>query len=90
MSWRTLSALLFPLACVACGTPSLRIVTPPAPPAWVMQDCAPWPTLAGEGRVTLPQLAQGVAEAKTAHADCEARLQGLQHYVREIVLTEGD
>lgn len=55
-----------------------------------MQACAPWPTLAGEGRVTLPQLAQGVAEAKTAHADCEARLQGLQHYVREIVLTEGE
>jgi len=54
-----------------------------------MQECAPWPPLAGEGRVMLPQLAQGVADAKTAHADCESRLQGLQHYVREVIFDGG-
>ena len=77
-----LNALACLSLCACSGPPIVRPVTPPAPPAWVMQECAPWPPLAGEGRVMLPQLAQGVADAKTAHADCESRLQGLQHYVR--------
>jgi hypothetical protein len=53
-----------------------------------MQQCPPWPTLAGDGRVSLPELAAGIAAAKLAHADCEARLEGAQHYVREVVRPE--
>lgn len=70
----------------ACsGTPAVRIVQPPAPPAWAMQACQPWPALAGSGRVALPDLAAAVAAAIEAHADCSARLEGLQGYVREVV-----
>lgn len=50
-----------------------------------MQACPEWPALAGSGRVELADLAEAIAAAKAAHADCAARLEGLQGYVREVV-----
>lgn len=55
-----------------------------------MQACQPWPALAGSGRVELPDLAAAVAAAIEAHADCSARLEALQGYVREVVRPEND
>ena len=75
----------------ACsGTPIVRIARPPAPPAWVMQPCPPWPTLPGEGRVDVQDAARVVAEAKVTLATCEARHEGLMHYVREVVQPDND
>lgn len=85
---RMLSALAFPLLCVSCGTPVVRQLTPPAPPAWVMQPCPPWPLLGGDGRVALGDLARVIAEAKVAHSVCGARLEGLQHFMTEVVRPE--
>lgn len=87
---RTLSALAFLPLFASCGTPVVRVVQPPAPPAWAMQACQPWPALAGSGRVMLPDLAAAVAAAIEAHADCAARLEGLQGYVRDVVRPEDD
>lgn len=50
-----------------------------------MQPCPPWPLLGGEGRVALGDLARVIAEAKVGREACAARLEGLQHYVREVV-----
>ena len=85
MSLRMLSVLAFPIAFAACGTPSPTIVKPPAPPEWVMKDCPGWPQLSGEGRVNLEDAARAVAEAKFTHSVCAARLEGAQHYIREVV-----
>lgn len=86
------SRMLSAAACLSlfagCGTPAARIVRPPAPAAWAMQACPPWPALAGSGRVSLPDLAEAIAAAKAAHADCAARLDGLQGYVRDVVQPE--
>ena len=85
---RTLIALAFPALCACSGTPVVRTLTPPAPPPWVMLPCPAWPLLGGEGRVALTDLARVIAEAKVGHAVCDARLEGLQHYVREVVRPE--
>ena len=85
---RMLSALAFPLLCACSGTPVVRTMTPPAPPPWTMQPCPPWPTLGGDGRVALPDLARVIAEAKVGREACASRLEGLQHYVREVVRPE--
>lgn len=53
-----------------------------------MLPCPEWPLLGGEGRVALTDLARVIAEAKVGHAVCGARLEGLQHYVREVVRPE--
>lgn len=82
---RTLSASLCLSLCACSGTPAVRTLTPPPPPPWVMQPCPPWPLLGGEGRVALPDLARVIAEAKVGREACAARLEGLQHYVREVV-----
>lgn len=55
-----------------------------------MQPCPPWPTLNGDGRVDLQDAARAVAEAKVSLATCEARHEGLMHYVREVVRPEND
>lgn len=49
-----------------------------------MQDCPEWPALTGTGRVEIEAAAQAVREAKVAHADCQARLQGAQGYIRAL------
>lgn len=81
---RTLIALACLPTIVACGTPAPIIIKPPAPPPWVMQDCPAWPTLSGDGRVSIEAAAQAVRDAQVAHADCQARLQGAQGYIREV------
>lgn len=53
-----------------------------------MQACPGWPALAGSGRVSLPDLADAIAAAKAAHADCAARLEAVQGYVRNVVRPE--
>lgn len=53
-----------------------------------MQACPPWPALAGSGRVSLPDLAEAIAAAHAAHADCAARLEAVQGYVRDVVRPE--
>lgn len=82
---RMLSAGLCLSLCACSGTPVVRPLTPPAPPAWVMLPCPPWPLLGGEGRVALTDLARVVAEAKVAHSVCASRLEGLQHFVTEVI-----
>lgn len=49
-----------------------------------MQDCPAWPSLSGEGRVSIEAAAQAVRDAQVAHADCAARLQGAQEYIRAV------
>lgn len=49
-----------------------------------MAQCPPWPTIEGEGRVSLEAAAEAVREAKVAHADCRARLIGAQQYIKAI------
>jgi hypothetical protein len=53
-----------------------------------MQPCPAWPLLGGDGRVALPDLARVIAEAKVGREACASRLEGLQHYVREVVRPE--
>lgn len=53
-----------------------------------MQACPDWPALAGSGRVSLPDLAEAIAAAHAAHADCAARLEAVQGYVRDVVRPE--
>jgi len=67
-----------------CGTPVLVRPSLPAPPPWVMQDCPAWPTLPGTGRVEIEAASQAVRDARVAHADCQARLQGAQGYIRAL------
>lgn len=55
------------------------------PPPWVMEACIDWPTLPGEGRVDLRDAALAVAAAKEIHADCAARLEGAQAYIRAVI-----
>lgn len=50
-----------------------------------MQVCPPWPAMGGSGRVSLDQLAVSIRAAKVAHAECQARTEGLQGYVRDVV-----
>lgn len=86
MSSQMLSVLACLSLCAGCGTQTVvRPVMVPAPPAWVMQPCEPWQVLAGSGRVQLADLAEGIAVAKAGQAECSARLEGLQGYVREVV-----
>ena len=80
-----LLACLCPIAFVGCGTPFLAQPQIPAPPPWVMLECPEWPSLPGTGRVEIETAAQAVRDARVAHADCQARLQGAQGYIREIV-----
>lgn len=54
-----------------------------------MHPCPPWPTLSGEGRVDVQDAARVVAEAKVTLTTCDARHEGLMHYVREVVQPEG-
>ena len=81
---RMLSVLACLPAIAACGTPVLVKPQIPAPPPWVMQDCPEWPSLSGTGRVSIEAAAQAVMGAKVAHADCQARLQGAQGYIRAL------
>ena len=86
---RTLIASLCLMGGAGCGTPQAVMVrSPPPPPPWVMQTGCPWPTITGEGRVTIEDAAAAVRDAKVALADCEARLEGAQAYIREVVRPE--
>lgn len=49
-----------------------------------MVSCPAWPALTGQGRVSVEAAAQAVRDARVAHADCEARLQGAQEYIRAV------
>jgi len=53
-----------------------------------MQTGCPWPAMPGEGRVTIEDAAAAVRDAKVAMADCEARLEGAQAYIRAVVKPE--
>lgn len=80
---------LMPIA-LACLVSGCSFGTPyrvslPSPPPWVMQDCPEWPSLSGTGRVEIEAAAQAVRDARVAHADCQARLQGAQTYIREVL-----
>lgn len=70
------------------GTPAPMLIRPPAPPAWSMGSCPGWPAMVGSGRVELPALAGAVADAKIAHADCQARHDALRRYVTDVVRPE--
>lgn len=85
---RTLIASLCLMGGAGCGTPQPIIVSPPPPPPWVMQTGCPWPAMPGEGRVTIEDAAAAVRDAKVAMADCEARLEGAQAYIRAVVKPE--
>jgi hypothetical protein len=54
-----------------------------------MQAGCQWPRIDGAGRVPIDAAAQAVREAKTEMASCEARLDGLQQYVRDVVRPAG-
>lgn len=90
MSLRMLSVLLCPILIVGCGTSTPTLIRPPAPPEWVMKSCQDWPRLPGEGRVSLEDAARAVADAKYTHSVCAARLEGAQHYIREVVKPRED
>ena len=87
MSKLMLSAGLLLSLCACSGIPQTVVLTdrPPPPPAWVMQMCPPWPAMGGEGRVSLDLLAASIRAAKVSHAECAARAEGLQGYVRDVV-----
>lgn len=80
--------MLIAAACLTLGgcfgTPYLVRPELPAPPPWVMVSCPAWPALTGQGRVSVEAAAQAVRDARVAHADCEARLQGAQEYIRAV------
>lgn len=87
MLLRMLSAALCLPLLVSCGTPQTIVLTdrPPAPPPWLMTACPPWPAMGGDGRVPIEHLAAAIRAAQVAHAACEARAEGLQRYVLDVV-----
>lgn len=72
------------LACAGCGISPPVISRPPDPPADLMEPCPSWPSMAGEGDVTVEQLVDGIARAKLAYWECAARTGLLQRYIREV------
>lgn len=62
----------------------------PAPQPWLMTPGCPWPRIEAVGRVPIDVATQAVRDAKAGMSSCEARLEGLQRYVVDVVRPAGD
>ena len=69
-----------PVQTIACAP----ILPPPPPPDWTMQAAPEWPTLPGEGRVSITDAAEAVGEAKVKFEWLRSAATALQNHWRAI------